>query len=95
MGTSLKILSIKEALSGFKLDEDDKCYTNINDEKIEHFRIMGRVVLKFLNNEKTYGTCEATGKHISRARLEAKPWAKYCGEYSKKIESGLAAESEQ
>ena len=46
-------------------------------------------------NEKTYGTCEATGKSISRARLEAKPWAKYCVEYARKIENGLASENEQ
>src|SRR4030043_1708099 len=31
--------------------------------------------------KKTYGICEATGKSISRARLEAQPWARYCVEY--------------
>ena len=37
--------------------------------------------------EKTYGLCEGTGKPISKARLEAKPWAKYCVEYARELES--------
>ena len=28
--------------------------------------------------DKTYGVCEETGTKIRKARLEAKPWAKYC-----------------
>lgn len=36
---------------------------------------------------KTYGICEGTGSLISRARLEAKPWAKYCVEYAREMES--------
>lgn len=38
----------------------------------------------------SYGTCVATGKPIGRARLEAKPWAKYCIEYTRMLEQGLA-----
>jgi len=38
----------------------------------------------------TYGVCEGTGKPISRARLEAVPWARYCIEYERMIERGLA-----
>ena len=45
--------------------------------------------------QKTYGTCEATGVPIAKARLEAKPWAKYCVEYARKLEQGLVAELEQ
>jgi DnaK suppressor protein len=45
--------------------------------------------------QKTYGTCEATGAPISKARLEAKPWAKYCVEYARKLEQGLVIEEEQ
>ncbi len=45
--------------------------------------------------QKIYGTCEATGVPISKARLEAKPWAKYCVEYARKLEQGLVAELEQ
>jgi DnaK suppressor protein len=38
----------------------------------------------------TYGICEETGKPISRARLEAVPWARYCIEYERMIEEGRA-----
>lgn len=36
-----------------------------------------------------YGICEATHKPISRARLEAKPWARYSLEHTLKVEKGL------
>jgi DnaK suppressor protein len=39
--------------------------------------------------KKTYGTCLATGKAISKARLRVKPWAQYCIEYARKRELGL------
>jgi len=39
--------------------------------------------------EGTYGVCEGTGQHISRARLEANPYARYCIEYARKIEKGF------
>lgn len=39
--------------------------------------------------KRTYGTCLATGKSISKARLRVKPWAKYCIEYARKRELGL------
>jgi RNA polymerase-binding protein DksA len=38
---------------------------------------------------KTYGICLATGKVITKARLRAQPWAKYCIEYAQKRELGL------
>jgi len=37
----------------------------------------------------TYGICEGTGKPITKARLEAKPWAKYSIEYARKMESRM------
>lgn len=40
--------------------------------------------------DKTYGVCLATGKPITKARLKAKPWAKYCIEYARRRELGLA-----
>ncbi len=40
----------------------------------------------------TYGICEGTGKAISKARLKAKPWAKYSVEYAQKLEKGLMPE---
>lgn len=39
-----------------------------------------------------YGICEGTAVQINRARLEAKPWARYCIDYARKIEQGLAEE---
>jgi DnaK suppressor protein len=34
----------------------------------------------------TFGICEGTGQPISRARLEAQPWARYSVEYARKLE---------
>jgi len=39
--------------------------------------------------DKTYGICQGTDKLIPRARLEAKPWCKYCVEYAQLIEKGM------
>jgi DnaK suppressor protein len=36
----------------------------------------------------TYGICLGTGKRIGKARLEAKPWARYSVEYARMIENG-------
>jgi len=40
--------------------------------------------------EGTYGLCLATGAAIGKARLRAKPWAKYCYEYTLAQEKGQA-----
>ena len=37
----------------------------------------------------SYGICEGTGKPISKARLEAKPWARFSIEYARQLEKGL------
>ncbi len=37
----------------------------------------------------TYGICVATHKPITKARLQAKPWAKHCIEYARMMEKGL------
>ena len=42
-----------------------------------------------------YGVCEATGKPIAYARLEAQPWARYSVEYAQKLEQGLVTEKEE
>jgi RNA polymerase-binding protein DksA len=34
----------------------------------------------------TYGICEGTGQPISKARLEAQPWARYSVEYARTVE---------
>ncbi|MBI1367468.1 MAG: hypothetical protein GC162_02315 [Planctomycetes bacterium] len=36
----------------------------------------------------TFGVCVATGKRINKARLTAKPWAKYCIEAAREMERG-------
>jgi RNA polymerase-binding protein DksA len=43
-------------------------------------------------DKQTYGVCEGTGKQIPKARLEAQPWAKFCVEYARMLEQGLAPE---
>jgi RNA polymerase-binding protein DksA len=45
-------------------------------------------------DEGIYGICEVTGKAISKERLEARPWARYCIEYAKLVEKGLIKEGE-
>lgn len=37
----------------------------------------------------SYGICEGTGKPISKARLEAQPWAKFSIEYARQMEKGM------
>ena len=39
---------------------------------------------------RTYGVCQMTGKPIPKARLNAKPWAKYTIEAAREIERGLS-----
>ena len=43
----------------------------------------------------TYGICEGTGKPISKARLKAQPWARYCVEYAQKLEQEPTSELEK
>ena len=43
----------------------------------------------------SYGICEGTQKPISKARLEASPWSRYCIEYARMVEKGLVIEGEQ
>lgn len=40
----------------------------------------------------TYGICEGTGEPISKARLKAQPWARYCVEYARMLEEGRVEE---
>lgn len=46
-------------------------------------------------NDKSYGVCEGTGKPISRARLEAQPWARHCVEHALLLEQGLVSEGSE
>ena len=59
---------------------------------IENERSLLREIEQALERieNKTYGICLATGKVITKDRLRAQPWAKYCIEYARKHELGLA-----
>ena len=43
---------------------------------------------------KTFGVCLGTGKSIGKARLKARPWAKFCIDYAKMLEKGLVRRDE-
>lgn len=45
--------------------------------------------------EGTYGICLGTGQPIGKPRLKARPWAKYCIDYARKIEKGLVNPDEE
>ncbi|MBN1787908.1 MAG: TraR/DksA C4-type zinc finger protein [Sedimentisphaerales bacterium] len=45
-------------------------------------------------DEQVYGICEVTGRGIPKARLEARPWARYCIEYARLVEKGLVRAGE-
>ncbi len=46
-------------------------------------------------NRGVYGICEGTGQAIAKPRLRAKPWARYCIEYAKMVEKGLAPRTQE
>ncbi len=60
----------------FGLLEGERAVLNEIDDALERMRAG------------TYGVCMATGKPIGKARLRAKPWAKYCYEYTLAQERG-------
>ena len=64
------------------LDSERKLLKEINDA-------LDRTV------NKVYGVCEGTDNWISRQRLEAKPWARYCIEYAQMIESDFIDKVDQ
>lgn len=58
-------------------------------------KILREIDLALLRMEdESYGICEVTGRGISKARLEARPWARYCIEYAKLIEKGIVKEGD-
>ena len=42
-----------------------------------------------------FGICQGTGVPIARARLNARPWARYCIDYARMVEKGLIIEGEK
>ncbi|MCD4831596.1 MAG: TraR/DksA family transcriptional regulator [Anaerohalosphaeraceae bacterium] len=55
-----------------------------------------REIVEALNriDKGVYGVCEVVGRVISRKRLKAKPWAKYCIEYARLVEKGVVQQGE-
>lgn len=62
------------------MDSERKLLNEIDDA-------LGRI------EQDKYGICEGTGKTIARARLDAKPWARYSVAYARMLEQGLATEA--
>jgi DnaK suppressor protein len=63
---------------------------------LESERTLMREIDEALDRVKdgTYGVCLGTGKPIDKARLRARPWAKYCIEYARLMEKGLVPREE-
>ena len=55
---------------------------------VEKDRYLLRDIIQALGKilDGTYGICEGTGKPITKARLEAQPWARYSIEYARRVE---------
>ncbi len=43
----------------------------------------------------TYGICKNAAEPISKVRLKARPWSRYCIDCARKLEQGFVPESEQ
>jgi len=56
------------------------------DKERERLEEINEAILRI--NDRTYGICVESGKPIGKARLEAKPWAKYCIEVAREMERG-------
>jgi DnaK suppressor protein len=64
------------------MDSERKLLSEINDA-------LKRII------ENRYGICEGTNNPISKARLEASPWSRYCIEYAIMVEKGQVIEGEK
>jgi DnaK suppressor protein len=82
-GTNLSNLPIHMADMG--TDNYEQEFTlGLMEKDRKLLRDLNDALAKLQNG--TYGICEGTGKPISRARLEAQPWARYSIEYARKLE---------
>lgn len=59
---------------------------NLMDSEVKILKEVDDALGRIANG--TYGICQASGKAIPKARLKAKPWARYCVKYAKKAENG-------
>jgi RNA polymerase-binding protein DksA len=82
-GTNLSNLPIHMADMG--TDNYEQEFTlGLMEKDRKLLRDLNDALAKLQNG--TYGICEGTGKPISRARLDAQPWARYSIEYARKLE---------
>lgn len=79
-------------LSNLPLHMADMGTDNYEQEFTLNLVEKDRQLLREINNalaklqDGTYGLCEGTGKPITKARLEAQPWAKFSIEYAREQE---------
>lgn len=82
-GTNLSNLPIHMADMG--TDNYEQEFTlGLMEKDRKLLRDLNDALAKIQNG--TYGICEGTGKPISKARLEAQPWARFSIEYARKME---------
>jgi len=74
---------------------------NFDMENTLHLMESERKLLAEINDallrieENSYGICEGSGKPISKKRLEAIPWTRYCVSYACLLEKGVVPEDKQ
>lgn len=74
-------------------DEYDDAVENLVYEETSEKYMNRASILKDIEDamkkikEKRYGKCELCGKKIDRKRLKTRPWARYCINCQKKIDS--------
>ena len=56
------------------------------DSEVKLLREIDQALIRI--EEGTFGICQGTGRKIAKARLRAKPWARYSVEYAEKLENG-------
>lgn len=72
---------------------DQELALNLADSERKLLRKIDEALLRI--SDGSYGICQGTGKKIQKARLKAKPWARFCVEYAEMIEKGLVSEEPQ
>jgi RNA polymerase-binding protein DksA len=84
-GSNLSTLPIHMADMGTDNYEQEFTLALVETDR-KLLREINNALAKIQNG--TFGICEGTGKPISKARLEAQPWARYSIEYAKQKERG-------
>jgi RNA polymerase-binding protein DksA len=84
-GSNLSTLPIHMADMGTDNYEQEFTLTLVETDR-KLLREINHALAKIQNG--SFGICEGTGKPITKARLEAQPWARYSIEYAKRMERG-------